>query len=278
MKCRAYAKVNLGLDVASKREDGYHELKSVMVPILLHDLIDIDLHHEMRFECVPNFMIHPEKNTLLKMIEVCREKYQFKENFTIRLYKHIPSQAGLGGGSSDAATVLNYLDDYFGWKLSVQDKIDLAVKVGADVPFCLFQKPALVTGIGEKLEFFTNNTPFWMILVQPRRGVSTKKAFEGLDIPNLVHPNIDLIKQSLHTNDYPTFIQAIDNSLETKAISLVPEIQRLKDKLMELGCDRSMMTGSGSVVMGFSQSEEVINNCISSLRKHVRFVRKTKIL
>jgi 4-diphosphocytidyl-2-C-methyl-D-erythritol kinase len=117
-----------------------------------------------------------------------------------------------------------------------------------------------------------------MVLVQPRRGVSTKKAFEGLDIPNLVHPNIDLIKQSLNTNDYPTFIHSIDNSLETKAISLVPEIQRLKDNLMELGCDKSMMTGSGSVVMGFSQNEEVINNCIRSLRKQVRFVRKTKIL
>lgn len=278
MKCRAYAKVNLGLDIERKREDGYHDLKSVMVPIQLHDLIDINVSHEMKFECIPNFMIHAEKNTLLKMIEVCREKFNFKEHFFIRLYKHIPSQAGLGGGSSDAAAVLNYLNSYFNWNLSDEEKIELAVKVGADVPFCLFEKPALVSGIGEKLEFFTNNTPFWMVLVQPRRGVSTKKAFEGLDIPNLVHPNIDQIKESLNMNDYPTFIQTIDNSLEHKAISLVPEIQRLKDKLIELGCDRSMMTGSGSVVMGFSQSEEVINNCIYNLRKHVRFVRKTKIL
>jgi len=278
MKCRAYAKVNLGLDVASKRDDGYHELKSVMVPIQLHDLIDITVHHEMRFECVPNFLIHPEKNTLLKMIEVCREKYQFTENFSIRLFKHIPSQAGLGGGSSDAAAVLNYLDYYFKWNLTPQEKIDLAVQVGADVPFCLFEKPALVTGIGEKLEFFENHTSFWMVLVQPRKGVSTKKAFEGLDIPNLVHPNIDHIKESLMNNKYDQFIDSIDNSLEKKAISLVPEIKRLKELLLDLGCDRSMMTGSGSVVMGFSQSEVVIDNCIKTLRKQARFVRKTKIL
>lgn len=278
MKCRAYAKVNLGLDVVSKREDGYHELKSIMVPVQLHDLIDIHVNSEMRFECFPNFRISPEKNTLLKMIEVCREKYKFKEQFFIRLHKHIPSQAGLGGGSSDAAAVLNYLDHHFKWNLTDEEKIELALKVGADVPFCLFEKPALVQGIGEKLEFFANNTPFWIVLVQPKRGVSTKKAFEGLDIPNLVHPNMDQIKQSLNTNDYQTFIQSIDNSLESKAISLVPEINHLKDKLIELGCDRSMMTGSGSVVMGFSQNEEVINNCIKSLRKHVRFVRKTKIL
>lgn len=278
MKCRAYAKVNLGLDVASKREDGYHELKSVMVPIQLHDLVEIQVSEQMRFECVPNFLIHSDKNTLLKMIEVCREKFKFTENFTIRLFKHIPSQAGLGGGSSDGAAILNYLDRYFNWKLSDQEKIDLAVQVGADVPFCLFEKPALVTGIGEKLEFFENHTSFWMVLVQPRKGVSTKKAFEGLDIPNLVHPDIDRIKDTLSNNQYHSFINAIDNSLEAKAITLVPEIKRLKELLVDLGCDRSMMTGSGSVVMGFSQSEAVIDECIKSLRKQVRFVRKTKIL
>ena len=278
MKCRAYAKVNLGLDVASKREDGYHELKSVMVPIQLHDLIEINVSEEMHFECVPNFLIHPDKNTLHKMIEVCRDKFKFTENFTIRLFKHIPSQAGLGGGSSDGAAILNYLDRYFNWKLSDQEKIDLAVQVGADVPFCLFEKPALVTGIGEKLEFFENHTSFWMVLVQPRKGVSTKKAFEGLDIPNLVHPDIDRIKDTLSNNQYHSFINAIDNSLEAKAITLVPEIKRLKELLVDLGCDRSMMTGSGSVVIGFSQSEAVIDECIKSLRKQVRFVRKTKIL
>ena len=278
MKCRAYAKVNLGLDVASKREDGYHELKSVMVPIQLHDLIEINVSEDMHFECVPNFLIHPDKNTLHKMIEVCRDKFKFTENFTIRLFKHIPSQAGLGGGSSDGAAILNYLDRYFNWKLSDQEKIDLAVQVGADVPFCLFEKPALVTGIGEKLEFFENHTSFWMVLVQPRKGVSTKKAFEGLDIPNLVHPDIDRIKDTLSNNQYHSFINAIDNSLEAKAITLVPEIKRLKELLVDLGCDRSMMTGSGSVVIGFSQSEAVIDECIKSLRKQVRFVRKTKIL
>lgn len=278
MKYRAYAKVNLGLDVVGKREDGYHELKSVMVPIQLHDLIEIYVSHEMHFECIPNFKILEEKNTLLKMIEVCREKFNFNEQFFIRLYKHIPSQAGLGGGSSDAAAVLNYLNTYFKWNLTQEEKIELALKVGADVPFCLFEQPALVSGIGEKLEFFENQTLFWIVLVQPRRGVSTKKAFEGLDIPNLIHPDIDHIRTALQTNDYATFLQSIDNSLETIAMTLVPEIQRLKDKLLELGCDKSMMTGSGSVVMGFSQNEAVIDACIQTMRKRVRFVRKTKIL
>jgi len=278
MKCRAYAKVNLGLNVIRRREDGYHDLESIMVPIQLHDLVEIHPYHTAVFECVPPFRIAPEKNTLLRMIEVCREEFHFTEQFRIRLYKHIPSQAGLGGGSSDGAAVLNYLDRLYNWKLSDQKKIELALKVGADVPFCLFEKPALVEGIGEKLKFFNNHLDVWIILLQPRKGVSTKKAFDGLNFETMVHPDVSKIQETLEQNNYPAFCQSIGNSLEARALELVPEIQELKQNLIELGCDVSMMTGSGSVVMGFSQNEEVIDQCIRHFRKKVRFVRKTKIL
>lgn len=277
MKCRAYAKVNLGLNVIRRREDGYHDLESIMVPIQVHDLIEIHPYHTTVFECIPPFRIAPEKNTLLKMIEVCRAEFKFTEQFRIRLYKHIPSQAGLGGGSSDGAAVLNYLDRFYNWNLSDQAKIDLALKVGADVPFCLFEKPALVEGIGEKLSFFDNHLDVWIILLQPRKGVSTKKAFEGLHFESMVHPDMSRIQSSLEQNDYTLLWQSMGNSLEARALELVPEIQELKQTLVELGCEVSMMTGSGSVVMGFSQNEEVIDQCIRHFRKKVRFVRKTKI-
>jgi 4-diphosphocytidyl-2-C-methyl-D-erythritol kinase len=278
MKCRAYAKVNLALNVIRRRDDGYHDLESIMVPIQLHDLIEIHPFHTTVFECVPPFRIATEKNTLLRMIEVCREQFHFTEQFRVRLYKHIPSQAGLGGGSSDAAAVLNYLDRFYRWNLSDQAKIELAVKVGADVPFCLFEKPALVEGIGEKLSFFETKLDYWMVLVQARKGVSTKKAFEGLNVETMMHPDVSMLQSALENDDYTQLCLAMGNSLEARAIDLVPEIQELKQKLMELGCDVSMMTGSGSVVMGFSQNEEVIDQCIRYFRKKVRFVRKTKIL
>ena len=157
-------------------------------------------------------------------------------------------------------------------------KIELALKVGADVPFCLFEKPALVEGIGEKLKFFNNHLDVWIILLQPRKGVSTKKAFDGLNFETMVHPDVSKIQETLEQNNYPAFCHSIGNSLEARALELVPEIQELKQNLIELGCDVSMMTGSGSVVMGFSQNEEVIDQCIRHFRKKVRFVRKTKIL
>ncbi len=278
MKIRAHAKINVGLDVVGKREDGYHELKMVMLPIELYDLIEIEPALSPSFRCTPPYRIHPEKNTLLKAIEVCREAYPFKEQFRIHLHKSIPSQAGLGGGSSDAAAVINYLDDYFKWKLSDEEKIALGVKVGADVPFCLFDKPAIVTGIGEKLSFFRIKQPLRMILVQPRKGVSTKQAFKDLDIPKLVHPDVDQIAQTLQDGDQLRLFDVMGNALEDKAIQLVPEIDVIKKELIDYGLDFAMMTGSGSVVMGFSQDEEILMRAVHDLRSQYRFVKITKVI
>jgi 4-diphosphocytidyl-2-C-methyl-D-erythritol kinase len=278
MKLKAYAKVNLSLDVVSKRDDGYHELRMVMVPIDLHDLIEIDVSDRSVFRCTPPYRIRPEKNTLLKAIEVCRAEFGFKEQFHIHLHKHIPSQAGLGGGSSDAAAVLNYLDSHYGWNLSDAKKIELGLKIGADVPFCLFNRPAIVTGIGEKLDFFPMDQEMKLVLVQPSRGVSTKLAFSDLDYPNMDHPDIPLIAQSLQHGDYVRFLVSAGNSLEPKAIGLVPEIDALKKRLVKLGCDKALMTGSGSVVMGFSRDDALIESIASSLKPHARFVRYAKVM
>jgi len=278
MKLRAFAKVNLGLDVVRKLENGYHDLHSVFVPIALHDQILIYPSDEMMFKCHPDYRIAPEKNTCLKMVEVCRTQFNFTQNFSITLYKNIPSQAGLGGGSADAAALLNYLDRFFKWHLNPQAKIELALKVGADVPFCLFNAPAVVTGIGDHLEFFEFEPNFGIVLVQPKKGVSTQKAFEGLDIPNLIHPNIPRIKEALMEEDYTTLIMSLGNSLQAKACVLVPEIETIQQKLLDLGCDKVVMTGSGSVVMGFSQSDEVLESCVKAFKSKVRFVRKTKVM
>jgi 4-diphosphocytidyl-2-C-methyl-D-erythritol kinase len=278
MKIKAYAKINVGLDVVSKRDDGYHELSMVMLPIELYDLIDIEPALEASFRCTPPYRIRPEKNTLLKAIEVCREAHPFESQFKIHLHKTIPSQAGLGGGSSDAAAVINYLDDHFKWNLSDEEKISLAVKVGADVPFCLFNKPAIVSGIGEKLDFFTMKNPLNLVLIQPHKGVSTKLAFKDLDIPNLVHPKISDIALALKEGNELALYESMGNSLEDKAISLVPEIDLIKKELLDYGLEFSMMTGSGSVVMGFSQDEGLLHRAAKDLKSQYRFVRLTKVL
>lgn len=278
MKIKAYAKINLGLDVLHKREDGYHELHMVMLPIGLYDLIDIEPSIHAFFRCIPPYRILPEKNTLLKAIEVCREARPFKQQFKIHLHKNIPSQAGLGGGSSDAAAVINYLDDYFKWNLTQQEKIDLGLKVGADVPFCLFNRPAIVSGIGEKLKFFEVKDPMNLILVQPHKGVSTKLAFKDLQIETCDHPDILRIASALETGNTSVLYEHMGNALEKRAIELVPEIDLIKKQLLDLGCDHCMMTGSGSVVMGFSQDLEILKQAAEALKSQYRFVKITKVL
>jgi 4-diphosphocytidyl-2-C-methyl-D-erythritol kinase len=278
MKIKAYAKINLGLDVLSKREDGYHELHMVMLPIGLYDLIDIEPSTHPFFRCIPPYRILPEKNTLLRAVEVCREARPFEQQFRIHLHKNIPSQAGLGGGSGDAAAVINYLNDCFKWNLTQQEKIDLGLKVGADVPFCLFNRPAIVSGIGEKLKFFEVKDPMHLLLVQPHKGVSTKLAFMDLQIDACDHPDILKIADALETGDVYKLYDNMGNALEKRAIELVPEISFIKKQLLELGCDHCMMTGSGSVVMGFSQDHEHLKLVAETLKSQYRFVKITKVL
>ncbi|MEI7667836.1 MAG: 4-(cytidine 5'-diphospho)-2-C-methyl-D-erythritol kinase [Erysipelotrichaceae bacterium] len=278
MRIKAYAKINLGLDVLGKRPDGYHDLWMVMLPITLHDLIDIKVSDKPGFIVHPNYRIRPEKNTILKMIEVCREEFHFTEQFFIHLTKHIPSQAGLGGGSSDAASVLNYLNNYFKWNLSETKKVELALKVGSDVPFCTFNRPAIVSKTGEEMSFFSQSLPFHILLVQAHKGVSTPKAFAHLNLNEIIHPDIMGIKDALENNDYTSLINSMANVLEVSAIELVPEIKSIKKQLVDLGLDKAVMTGSGSVVMGFSQNEECINKAFLALKGQYRFLVKTKVL
>jgi len=278
MRIKAYAKINVGLDVIGKRSDDYHDLMMVMLPIGLYDLIDIKVSDNSNFIVRPNYKIRPEKNTILKMIEICREEFHFTEQFFIHLTKHIPSQAGLGGGSSDAAAVLNFLDEYFRWDLSDNQKIELAIKAGSDVPFCLFKLPAIVSKTGDEIVFFNQDLPFHILLVQAHKGVSTPKAFGLLKLEGMVHPNIESIKEALETNNYPKFIESVGNVLEVPAIQMVPEIKVIKDRLLDLGLDQAVMTGSGSVVMGFSQNEECIDQAILALKGQYRFLVKTKVL
>jgi 4-diphosphocytidyl-2-C-methyl-D-erythritol kinase len=278
MRIKAYAKINVGLDVLGKRPDDYHDLWMVMLPIALHDLIDIKVSDKPGFIVRPNYRIRPEKNTILKMIEVCREEFRFTEQFFVHLTKHIPSQAGLGGGSSDAACVLNYLNDYFKWNLSEAKKIELALKVGSDVPFCLFNRPAIVSKTGDEIVFFNQTLSFHILLVQAHKGVSTPKAFAHLNLIDMIHPDIMKIKDALEKDNYPKFIETIANVLEVPAIKMVPEINGIKKQLVDLGLDKALMTGSGSVVMGFSQNEECINKALLALKSQYRFIVKTKVL
>lgn len=277
MKERAYAKINLSLDVVGKREDGYHELNMVMVPLEFYDVIDIEIADEMSMESNAGFLPKNEKNTIIKAIEVLREEYGFTENFKIAIQKHIPTQAGLAGGSADAAAAIRLVKKLLNLDMTRSKMLELAKQVGADVPFCCLNKPAVVSGIGEKIEVFDAITNFHVLLVKPFKGVSTKTAFNMLDFNEANHPDWLKMKSALMVGDYEGVINALGNTLEQPSMKLVPEIAKIKQKLLELGLDGVLMSGSGSTVFGLTRSEECLNHAAIEIKKIASFVRKTKI-
>ena len=278
MKRRAYAKINLGLDVVCRRDDGYHELNMIMVPIDFYDLCEVNISEQMSFHSNASYLPSDDKNTMLKAVNVMREHFGFAENFEIRLTKHIPSQAGLAGGSSDAAATMHMIKELLNLEADDETMIQLAKKVGADVPFCYMEQPAQVSGIGEKMEFFELNTDFYLFLAKPYRGVSTKKAFESLNFRTLRHPNIEAVREALENGNYYQMLGALGNSLEQTAFELVPQIREVKHELEDFGFDGALMSGSGSTVFAITRDRELLERAGTYFRSKGCFVRKTRII
>lgn len=279
MKIKAYAKINLALDVVRKREDGYHDLEMIMAPITLHDLIYID-RIEKGIEITSNSYRMPtdHKNIMYQVAEKLIEKYHIPYGVKIHIYKHIPTQAGLAGGSADGAAVLKAMNQMFHLNLSLEELAAIGKEVGADVPFCVYEKMALVKGIGEKLQFIDNDFDCHLLLVKPTKGVSTKKSFGMLDLQNACHPDILNMKKGIEDNDYQRVVESLGNTLEAPSMDMVEDIQKIKDEMMALGFDGALMSGSGSCVFGMTKDEELLEKAFLHFKNNYYFVRKTQLL
>lgn len=277
MKERAYAKINLCLDVVGRRDDGYHELKMIMVPIDFYDVLEMNFASETTLELNRSYLPVNEKNTIIKAIRVMQEKYGFDDEFECRLAKHIPTRAGLAGGSADAAAAIRMMNRMLRLNLSMEEMIETGREVGADVPFCIMNKPALVEGIGEKIMPFKCSPDFDILLVKPRKGVSTKEAFDIVDSSENEHPDCMKLMNALIMNDYEGVVSSLGNSLEPAAIQLVKDIRTVKNRLNEMGFDGVLMSGSGSTVFGITRNAQLLNDSMEQLRQEKYFVRKTRI-
>lgn len=278
MKERAYAKINLCLDVAGKREDGYHDLKMIMVPINFYDVLEMHPSSETSLTLNKSYLPVNDKNTIIKAINIMKEKYHFDMNFACSLQKHIPTRAGLAGGSADAAAAIRMMDRMLHLNMSEEEKIAVGKEVGADVPFCLINKPAYVEGIGEIISPFACTTDFEILLVKPKKGVSTKEAFEIVDNNETVHPNCMKMKEALMTSDYEGIISSLGNSLEDAAIQLVEDIKDVKEELTNRGFDGVLMSGSGSTVFGITKNIDLLEDTMRDMKEKKYFVRRTSIL
>lgn len=278
MKRKAYGKLNLGLNVLRKREDGYHDLRMIMVPVDLFDTVEIVESNQLTIQSNKYYLPNDDKNTVYKAVKVMNQRYDTPTNFQIKLVKNIPTQAGMAGGSADAACVINMLNDMYSLNLTQDELIEVGLKIGADVPFCLFNKPALVTGIGEKLEFLNIDTNFHLFLVKPSFGVSTKKLFENLEIKEASVLEFEELLDGLQTGNYDKIQRNIINDLQPQAINEHPEIQKIIDELVQFGFDNACMTGAGSVVFGITQDENLTRKAVEKFYLKYPLVKKSGIV
>ncbi len=251
MYIKAFAKINLYLDVLNKRDDEYHNMKMVILPLELHDLLHIEYLPylvDSYITCDHVDLKESKYNLITQTINKLREIYKFKQNFNITVHKEIPIKAGLGGGSSNAAATLKALNKILNLKIDDETMKNIAVTLGADVPYCLINKPSIVTGIGENIEEIKIKHQYYVLILKPEVGLSTRHVFELSDTLNLEHGNIDDVVSSLENGDDETLAKAMFNSLEKASITMAPIIQEYKEKLISDGFKMVLMSGSGSCV------------------------------
>ena len=265
---KSYAKINISLNVKSKREDGYHELDSIMVPIELHDSIVVsrssnNIDHFVTVDDFSNGLIH--YNLVSTVIEKLTQKYNFKERFRFYIHKVIPMQAGLGGGSSNAAFALKAVNNILKLGASNEELIEMAAPYGADIPFFINCKPSRCTGIGEKMEPITIKNNYYVLIVKPDEGCSTKEVFKVADKNPYPQVDIDKVVKALETGNDDLLAESIGNSLEEASISINPEIQNVKNFLKEEVLKLVLMSGSGSSVFALSQDKKELKKVMEKI-------------
>lgn len=277
---KSYAKINICLDVVSKRKDGYHDLDMIMLPLEMHDSI---LFSELQnaqdhFVTIDDYSVGSFKyNLATSAIEKLNSAHPFNNKFRITIHKVIPMKAGLGGGSSNAATVMNAVNKYLNLNVTSEELATLAKDFGADIPFFIFNKPARCHGIGDKIDFINVKNNYYVLIVKPEEGCVTKTVYEISDTMELKHGDVDAVQRALETGDDELLANSIFNSLEDPAIKLVPEIARIKQALNDLGLKIVLMSGSGSAVFALSTDKRLIKSAAKKLDKEY-LVEITKIL
>jgi len=270
MREYANAKINLGLDVVGEREDGYHLLDMVMVPLTLCDDIDIEISEQDSF--TSNTSLSWDRGNLMyKAVELMRDHYGLKEHFRITLNKRIPMHAGLAGGSADCAAVMRSINKLCDLNRPLEELMELGVRLGADVPFCIYNKPARVQGIGEIIEPLEIRKHYHVLLVKPDEGVSTAEVFRLLDSER--HADIDALVQRLREGREPK----LENVLEDSAIKLLPEIEAVKNICLTFGYQLTIMSGSGSCVFVLAEDVNSLTPVFSYFKNIYKFVMISEI-
>ncbi len=260
---KAYAKINLVLDVIRKLETGYHEVKMIMQTVDIYDSLyfeKIEQGIELSVDGVD--LGDVKENLIYRAAQLLLEKSEQKEGVSIRLKKEIPVAAGMAGGSSDAAATFHAINELFDLGYSIPQLQEIAVSLGADIPYCIVGGTALAEGIGEKLTSITAPPDCFLVVAKPDINVSTPFVYQNLKLNELEsHPNVDAMIRAIEESSLEGMVEAMDNVLETVTISHYPIIEELKKSMISLGAMGALMSGSGPTVFGIFQEEETAQKC-----------------
>ncbi len=270
LNLKALAKINLGLDVLRRREDGYHEVRMVMQTVHLYDRIQLKKTVQMGIKVETNLYYLPvnENNLVYRAARLLMDEFDIKSGVYIRLKKYIPVAAGMAGGSSDAAAVLYGMNRLFGLKLSLEELMERGVKIGADVPYCLMRGTALAEGIGEKLTPLPPVPKCPILIAKPSISVSTKFVYENLKLDETtVHPDMDAILQAIEDGDVRGMAANMGNVLESVTRTHYPVIGEIEDVMKKCGAWNAMMSGSGPPVFGLFPEKAAAKAAMAEIRK-----------
>ena len=268
MKVKAFAKINLCLDVLRRKENGYHEVEMVMTNVDIFDVLEIKELEEKKIllKSYNTDLAIDETNLIYKAIALLQKETKKTFGVEVLLEKNIPMEAGMAGGSADAAATLKAVNELF--KLGVSDErlLELGASLGADIPFCIMGGTVLASGIGEKLRRLSSLPKMKLLIVKPKAGLSTKKVYESLDIDGLnkagfIHKDVGEMVSVIESDEADkTKIEKIagrlNNILEVPSIRLLPLIADIKQKMLDNNCLGALMSGSGTAIFGIYENDE----------------------
>jgi len=279
MKIKAYAKINIALDVVGKRKDGYHLLRMIMQAIDLYDTIEIEkIDSGINLKCNKHYVPTDERNLAYKAAKLFKETYSITEGVDITLDKNIPVSAGLAGGSTDAAGVLKLMNKIFDVNADDDELKVLGLKLGADVPYCISGGTALCEGVGEQITQLKQFKDKILILIKPPFGVSTKEVYKNFDLSRVIfHPRIEELIEKMESDDIYFVANNMKNLLENVTLKKHRVISSIKEEVKLNGSIGTMMSGSGPTVFAFFDDMLKAQMCYDNMKKKYKdiFITRT---
>ena len=269
MKIKAYGKVNISLDVVGKREDGYHLLSMIMQNIDLYDEIEVEKQEcGIILECNKSYVPVDNRNLAYKAAEIFKERYDIVDGVKINIEKNIPVSAGLAGGSTDAAAVLKVMNELFNVNATEEELMELGLKLGADIPYCIHGGTALCEGIGEIITPIKSFRDKIIVLVKPAFGVSTKEVYKNFNLEKVKqHPKTAEIINAIENDDLNFVASNMKNLLENVTLRKHKILIKIKEEMNACGAINSMMSGSGPTVFAFFDDMLKAQRCFEKMKK-----------